>query len=119
VLRRPTADELATIAFLAEGSSDQGALSVQLTSLMVEPISDDPISLHLSVAQDAPAASVPEVLEGSGLDHAGTEVAVLLHLRDGRLSELEFYAPNGEEAYQRPEVGTLRRTKSIEWPPAN
>ena len=117
VLRVPTADEFATLKFLISGASTaHDALTAQLASVMVEPVATDPISLRLIVAADAPSASIPEALAASGFDENGTEVSVLLHVRSGYISELEFYAPNGEPTYGRPDVNSLGRMDSIEWP---
>ena len=89
---------------LRQLSDDKDPLRAQASAAEVKTI-DDEGSLDFSVPATAPRASaiterVP--VTATFNDEDGTPVYILLHLQDGRLSELEVYKADGSKILRQP-----------------
>jgi len=81
-------------------------LRAQLPDCAVFPINCDETILRFIVSAQAPQASVPYIqnvaVEASAEDIDGCRVEVLLHVKDGRLYELEYLKMAGTPLQRRP-----------------
>ena len=77
-------------------------LRQQLSGARVRTI-DSEGSLELAVSSGPVARADSVVMNGTYLDLDGVPVEILVHVRDGRLAELEIYKADGTPIRRRPE----------------
>ena len=59
--------------------------------------------------QKAPTTGVTTIIaDATGQSPEGVRVEVILHVREGKLSELELYAPDGTERFTLPSAEALK-----------
>lgn len=96
VVREATVDEQKIFAKLLSVSfPGRDDLQKMLVSALVSPI-DELGSLKIICQHSLPAPTVKQIpVEGEISDVDGVSIRVLLHVRDGRPSELEIYKDDG------------------------
>ncbi len=83
------------------------ALRVQLASVTGRQI-DENGSLELSAAQNSRAEMLSACpTEGTCADADGGTIAVLLHIQNGKLHQLEIFKEDGSEIRRAPKAGDL------------
>ncbi len=83
----------------------------QLSNCFVYPMNNDATILRFQVSPDIPPAVLPYIqnvaVEASATDLDGVRVEVLLHVKDGRIYELEYVKTDGSALSRRPAAEDL------------
>jgi hypothetical protein len=86
-------------------------LRSQLSNCLVYSMNEDETILRFEVAPDATLATLPYIqnvaVEAATSDADGCRVEVLLHVKEGRIFELEYVKTNGSPLQRRPRAGDL------------
>ena len=109
-----TEDERALLAWLLEHGCPTPAEKAQLSSVRVAGHCDCGCrTVHLAVAgKQAPLARESAIIaDFFGKDPNGVFVGVMLHVREGLLSELEVYSLNDVKTYALPRPEELQPSR--------
>ncbi len=82
-------------------------LKLQMNSVTARPLLGSGLELRSHEPLRAEMLSGCPV-EGTCPDSDGTPIAVLLHVRDGKLHLLEIFREDGEEIIRPPDASTIR-----------
>lgn len=111
--RSPTDNEIELLTYLLDRSfPGSEELLNQARSCLVREVAeytDSNLSLEFALPAEAPASHVRRRIpvEASYLDASGGRVHILLHVVEGRLSELEFWRDDGANIASRPLLSQL------------
>jgi hypothetical protein len=106
-VRKLTEEEILLVeALLRQDVAGAAQLRAQLPDCTVFPINCDETILRFSVSPQVPQVNVPYIqnvaVEASAKDIDGCRVEVLLHVKEGRIYELEYIKTDGTPLKRRP-----------------